>query len=139
MECQNANYKPFFEWNRETQRGNDIMLTTVTTTTTTTTTTTVATTTTTVATAATTATTATTATAVGAQAAVYGAIGVCILIMLLIAKELLSAYGEESEGKGEIRGRDISAKSLAMNLNAAICPLLFSFALIVVVKVLEVL
>jgi len=103
------------------------MLTTVTTTTTTTTTT---------------ATTATTATAVGvSQAAVYGAIGVSILIMLLIAKELLSAYGEESEGKGrgEIRGRDISAKSLAMNLNAAICPLLFSFALIVVVKVLEVL
>ena len=114
------------------------MLTTVTTTTTTTT---VATTTTTVATAATTtATTATTATAVGvSQAAVYGAIGVCILIMLLIAKELLSAYGEESEGKGEIRGRDISAKSLAMNLNAAICPLLFSFSLIVVVKVVEVL
>ena len=88
----------------------------------------------------TTTTTTTTATAVGvSQAAVYGAIGVCILIMLLIAKELLSAYGEESEGKGEIRGRDISAKSLAMNLNAAICPLLFSFSLIVVVKVLVVL
>ena len=81
-----------------------------------------------------TADTTATATAVGAsQAAVYGAIGVCILIMLLIAKELLSAYGEESEGKGEIRSRDISAKSLAMNLNAAIFPLLFSFALIVVV------
>jgi hypothetical protein len=91
----------------------------------------------------TTVTTATAATAVGiSQVAVYGAIGVCILIMLLIAKELLSAYGsEESEvnGKGEIWGRDISAKSLAMNLNAAICPLLFSFALIVIVKVLEVL
>ena len=85
-----------------------------------------------------TADTAATATAVGAsQAAVYGAIGVSILIMLLIAKELLSAYGEESEGKGkgEIWGRDISAKSLAMNLNVAICPLLFSFALIVVVTV----
>ena len=88
----------------------------------------------------TTTTTTATATAVGvSQAAVYGAIGVCILIMLLIAKELLSAYGEESEGKGEIRDRDISAKSLAMNLNAAICPLLFSFSLIVAVKVLEVL
>lgn len=99
------------------------MLTTVTTTTTTTT-----------------VATTTTATAVGvSQAAVYGAIGVCILIMLLIAKELLSAYGEESEGKGEIMDRDVSAKSLAMNLNAAICPLLFSFSLIVVVKVLEVL
>ena len=100
------------------------MLTTVTTTTTTTTV------------ATTTATTVTTATAVGvSQAAVYGAIGVGILIMLLIAKELLSAYGEESEGKVEIRGRDVSAKSLAMNLNVAICPLLFSFALIVAVKV----
>ena len=88
----------------------------------------------------TTTTTTTTATAVGvSQAAVYGAIGVCILIMLLIAKELLSAYGEEGEGKGEILDRDIHAKSLAMNLNAAICPLLFSFALIVVVKVMEVL
>ena len=87
-------------------------------------------------------TTTTTATAVGvSQAAVYGAIGVCILIMLLIAKELLSAYGEESEGKGkgDIPGRDIRAKSLAMNLNVAICPLLFSFSLIVVVKVVEVL
>jgi uncharacterized membrane protein len=85
-------------------------------------------------------TTTTTATAAGvSQAAVYGAIGVCILIMLLIAKELLSAYGEEGEGKGEIRGKDISAKSLAMNLNAAIYPLLFSFSLIVVVKVMEVL
>ena len=81
----------------------------------------------------------TTAVADTPQAGVCGAIGVCILIMLLIAKELLSAYCEETEGKGEIMGRDISAKSLAMNLNMAIFPMLLSFVLIVYLKVVEVL
>ena len=90
-------------------------------------------------------TTTTAATAVGvSQAAVYGAIGVVILIMLLIAKELLSAYGDESEGEsGRAEGVFVDThakvKSLATNLSAAIYPLLFSFALIVFVKVVEVL
>ena len=95
----------------------------------------------------TTTTTTTTATAVGvSQATTYGAIGVCILIVLLIAKELLSAYGDEGEGgsgsAGEVESvfmdTNAKVKSLAMNLNAAIYPLLFSFALIVFVKVMEV-
>jgi hypothetical protein len=96
----------------------------------------------------TTTTTTTTATAVGGSSgAVFGALGVMTLIILLIAKELLSAYRDE---RGRERGRaeeadvvlvDTTAKtkSLATNLSAAIYPLLFSFALIVVVKVLEVL
>ena len=93
-------------------------------------------------------TTTTTATAIGVlHAAVYGALAVCILIVLLIAKELLSAYGEEGEAKrsgGRAAeeaegGTCVTAKSLARNLSAAIYPLLFCFILIVAVKVLEVL
>jgi hypothetical protein len=96
----------------------------------------------------TTTTTTTAATAVGvSQAAVFGAIGVIILITLLIAKELLSSYGDESEDKsgrteeaeGVFGDTTVKAKSLASNLSAAIYPLLFCFALIVVVKVMEVL
>jgi hypothetical protein len=118
------------------------MITTVTTTTTTTMTTTTTT------MLATTTTTTATATAVGiAHAAVFGAIGVVILIMLLIAKELLSAYGEECEGASE-RAEEAEgifvdshskAKMLAKTLSAAIYPLLFSFTLIVIVKIMEVL
>jgi hypothetical protein len=77
----------------------------------------------------------TTATAIAvAHAAIYGAIGVCILILLLIAKELLSAYGEE----GATACRHVT-KMLARDLSAAIHPLLFCFIIIVAVKVLEVL
>jgi hypothetical protein len=82
-----------------------------------------------------------------AHTAVYGALAVCILIILLIAKELLSAYGEEGEatrsgGRAAEEaegGTGVTAKSLARNLSAAIYPLLFCFALIVVIKVMEVL
>ena len=91
-------------------------------------------------------TTTTTATAIGVlHAAVYGALAVCILIVLLIAKELLSAYGEEGEAKRSGTAEDaeggtcVTAKSLARNLSAAIYPLLFCFIIIVAVKVLEVL
>ena len=97
----------------------------------------------------TTTTTTTTATAVGvsSHAAVFGAIGVVILIVLLIAKELLSSYGDESEGKSgraeEVEGVFVDTtakvKSLATSLSAAIYPMLFCFALIVVIKVVEVL
>ena len=70
-----------------------------------------------------------------------------ILIVLLIAKELLSAYSEEGEGgsgraeeaEGTFGDRTVKAKSLATSLSAAIYPLLFCFALIVVIKVMEVL
>ena len=82
------------------------MLTTITTTTTTTTTTTVV---------------------AASQVAVFGAIGVVVLIVLLIAKELLSACENE---KAMLLGRITSV---------AINPLLFSFLCIVAVKVLEVL
>jgi len=96
----------------------------------------------------TTTTTTTTATAVGiSQGTVYGAIGVVILIMLLIAKELLSSYGDEGEGgsgraeevEGDFMAINTKAKMVATNLSAAIYPLLFSFALIVLVKIMEVL
>ena len=95
----------------------------------------------------TTTTTTIAATAVGvSQATIYGAIGVVILIVLLIAKELLSSYGDEVEGgsgraeevEGEFMVINTKAKMVATNLSAAIYPLLFSFALIVVIKVVEV-
>jgi hypothetical protein len=76
----------------------------------------------------TTITTTTTTTVVAAgQIAVFGAIGVVILIALLIAKELLSASENE---KAMLLGR---ITSVATN------PLLFAFLCIVTVKVLEVL
>ena len=76
----------------------------------------------------TTTTTTTTTTVVAvSQAAVFGAIGVVILIALLIAKELLSASENE---KAMLLGR---ITGIAIN------PLLFSFLTIVIVKVLEVL
>ncbi len=96
----------------------------------------------------TTVTTTTTTTVVAmSHVAVFGAIGVVVLITLLIAKELLGSYGDESEGesgrgeeaKGLIMDINIKAKSLATSLSVAIYPLLFSFAVIVVVKVAEVL
>jgi hypothetical protein len=82
-----------------------------------------------------------------ANTAVYGALAVCFLIVLLIAKELLSAYGEEGEAKrsgGRAAeeaegGTCVTVKSLAQNLSAAIYPLLFCFTLIVVVTVMGVL
>ena len=91
--------------------------------------------------------TTTTTTTTTTAAAAFGAIGVVILIMLLIAKELLSAYGDESEGgrAEEVGGVFVDThthakvKLLATSLNAAIYPLLFSFALIVIMKVVEVL
>jgi len=74
----------------------------------------------------TTATTAATSVVVS-QAAIFGAIGVVILIALLIAKELLSA----SENK--------KAQLLGRITNVAINPLLFAFLLIVVMKAARVL
>jgi len=92
-------------------------------------------------------TTTTDAAAVGgvSQATAYGAISVVILIVLLIAKELLSSFEDKNEGKcegmEEVKGEimDIKAESLATNLSVAIYPLLLNFALIVTMKVLEVL
>ena len=97
------------------------MLTTVTTATTTTTATTVA--------------SATTASGIGivaassslGHAAEFGAISIAILIALLIAKELLSASENE---KAQLIGR---FTSIAIN------PLMFTFVLVVAIKVLEIL
>ena len=73
-------------------------------------------------------TTTTTTTVVAlSQAAVYGAIGVIVLIALLIAKELLSA---SENGKVMFLGR---------HTGVAIYPLLFVFLTIVAVKIIEVL
>ncbi len=71
-------------------------------------------------------TTTTTTVVVASQTAVFGAIGVVILIALLIAKELLSASENE---KAMLLGR---ITGIAIN------PLLFSFLIIVVIKVVEV-
>ncbi|MBA5942154.1 MAG: hypothetical protein H0M93_02330 [Methanophagales archaeon] len=97
----------------------------------------------------TTTTTTTAAAAGGYQLAAFGTIGVIILIALLIAKELLSAYGDENAGRSGsgqtevVRGisvdATVKARSFATSLSCAIYPLLFSFALIVTVKVIEVL
>lgn len=75
----------------------------------------------------TTTTTTTTVVAPASQAAVFGAIGVVVLIALLIAKELLSVSENE---KAMLLGRGTSV---------AINPLLFAFLCIVTVKVMEVL
>lgn len=75
----------------------------------------------------TTVTTTTTTTTVVAmtQGAVFGAIGVVVLITLLIAKELLSASENEK------------ALLLGRIAGVAIYPLLFAFLVIVAVKVVE--
>ena len=76
----------------------------------------------------TTVTTTTTAVSLAlGQAALFGTIGVVVLIALLIAKELLSASENEK------------AMLLGRITGVAIYPLLFAFLTIVAVKVLEVL
>jgi len=72
-------------------------------------------------------TTTTTAVVALSQAAVFGAIGVVVLIALLIAKELLSASENEK------------ALLLGKVTGVAIYPLLFAFAVIVAVQVITVL
>jgi hypothetical protein len=79
------------------------------------------------ATATTTASTTTSTVVAASHAAVFGAIGVVILIGLLIAKELLSA----SENK--------KAQLLGRYTSIAINPLMVAFLLIVGVKVLVIL
>ena len=75
----------------------------------------------------TTITTITTVTALGSYAAALGVIGTVLLINLLIAKELSDSHD------------GVKSQSLARNIVIAISPLLFAFALIVAVKVFEVL
>jgi len=79
------------------------------------------------ATATTTASTTTATVVAASHAAVFGAIGVVILIGLLIAKELLSA----SENK--------KAQLLGRFTSIAINPLMVAFLCIVVVKVVGIL
>ncbi len=64
-------------------------------------------------------------------AAALGAIGTCILISALIAKELSTSY---ETPKPPIKER---LKSLTSSFNIAIMPMLMIFALIVAVKVME--
>jgi hypothetical protein len=78
-------------------------------------------------------TTVVVATATLGTAAALGAIGTCILISALIAKELSTSY-ESPEPSLQER-----LKSLTGSFNIAITPMLLIFALIVVVKVLDVL
>lgn len=66
-------------------------------------------------------------------AATLGALGTCILISALIAKEMSSSY-EDSESTIKER-----LKILIGCLNIVITPMLVIFALIVAVKVMEVL
>ena len=88
----------------------------------------------TMATTTTTAATATVVTAVTIQQAVsLGIFATALLIGLLIVKELLAAYAAEPQRASGWRAR--AARFYAQNLNLAIVPLLFIFALIVVTKV----
>jgi len=76
------------------------------------------------------------------QGETLGAIAVAILIILLIAKELLSSYeSEKSEKMEEIKDTSVivKAKTIVRNLNVIVYPLLFLFALIVCIKIIEVL
>ncbi len=75
------------------------------------------------------------ATATVGMVAALGAIGTCILIAALIGKELSTSY-EDEDHKPAIKER---LKSLIAIFNIAIMPMLIIFALIVTVKVLEVL
>lgn len=93
-------------------------------------------------------TTVTTVVAIG-QAMVTVTLGVVILIVLLIAKELLTSYADDGVGndgraeevkvKNDTAAKTIKTSLLATNLNVAIYPLLFSFLLVVLMKVVEVL
>ena len=75
----------------------------------------------------TTITTITTVTALGGHAVALGAIGTVLLILLLIAKELSDSHD------------GVKSQRLAKNIVIVITPLLVVFALIVAVKVFEVL
>ena len=66
-------------------------------------------------------------------AVALGAIGTCILISALIGKELSTSY------EGPIPTITERLKSLIGSFNVAITPMLMIFALIVAVKVMEVL
>ena len=66
-------------------------------------------------------------------AVALGAIGTCILISALIGKELSTSY------EGHIPTIKERLKSLIGSFNVAITPMLMIFALIVAVKVMEVL
>ena len=81
----------------------------------------------------TTTTTVLLATATLGIGATLGAIRTCILISALIGKELSTSY---EDPKPPIKKR---FKSLIGSLNIAITPMLMIFALIVAVKVMEVL
>lgn len=88
------------------------------------------------------ATTATTTTAVVAaitvqQAVALGVFATLLLIGLLVAKELLLAYAAEERVQSTWKAK--AARFYAANLNVAIIPLMFIFAMIVVTKVVSVL
>lgn len=93
------------------------------------------------ATTATAATATTTTTAIAAitvqQAVALAAFATLLLIGLLVAKELLVAYAAEDSRKNSWKAR--AARLYAANLNLAILPLAFVFALVVVTKVAAVL
>ena len=73
------------------------------------------------------------ATATLGKAASLGAIGTCILISALIGKELSTSY------EGPVPTIKERLKSLIGSFNVAITPMLMIFALIVTIKVMEVL
>ena len=73
-------------------------------------------------------TTTTTTVVILQQAAIVAALGVVILIASLVTKELLSS----TQGKTRV-------SSLAHRLEIAILPLLFAFAVILVMKIWEIL
>ena len=73
-------------------------------------------------------TTTTTTVVILQEAAMFAALGVVVLIASLVTKELLSS----TQGKARV-------SSLARRLEMAILPLLFTFAVILVMKIWEIL
>ena len=77
-----------------------------------------------------------TTTTTAGQVAAIGAGGTCALIIALIVKELLSSASEEVSQRASLTD---AIKTLDRSLGIVIIPMIVSFAMVVVMKVVEVL
>ena len=85
-------------------------------------------------------TTITAMTTTSQNSAMFGIVGTVTLIVLLIAEELLSSYEFDVTNNTSISlARQRRLKKLLRAINISTIPLIITFIMIVVVKVLEVL
>lgn len=85
-------------------------------------------------------TTITAMTTASQNSAMFGIVGTVTLIVLLIAEELLSSYEFDVTNNTSISlARQRRLKKLLRAINISTIPLIITFIMIVVVKVLEVL